>query len=336
MRGYGFESSPLVKELYKTALKAGASAVDVRFSNEELSRVFLETANDKQLKHLTALDKKIADSYDAMIQIVADENPYEMGEVDMKKIQTTQKARKPLSDILQKKKWCLFYYPNLSSAILAKKSLEEWEDFVFDCCLLDWKKEQKIQQKLITLMRKVKTVRITGEETALTLSVAGQPWKSCCGKSNLPDGEIYTSPLLKSVNGVIKYNVPTNYQSHDFDWIKLWVKDGKVVKEDSNNPKPLKKILDGDKGARYFGEFALGLNKKIKEGTKQIIFDEKMGKSLHLALGKCYDETPNGNDSTIHWDLIFKFAPAKAELFFDDKKVFSKGKWTDKRFSFLN
>lgn len=336
LRGYGFDSYPLIKELYREAIKAGAIQVDVRFSHDELSRIFFDHATDAQMKYVTDLDKKVADSYDAMIQIVADENPYEMSNVDIKKIYTVQKARKPLSDILHKKRWCLFYYPNLASAAFAKKSLEVWEDFVLDSCLLDWKKEEALQVKFVNLMKKVKTVRITGEETDLEVSVAGQKWRTCCGKYNLPDGEIFTSPVRTKVNGVIRYNVPTHYQSQDFDWVKLTLKDGKVVKEESNNQKGLTEILNTDPGSRYYGEFAFGLNKTIVEGTRQILFDEKMGKSLHMALGKCYDECPNGNDSNVHWDLIFNFKWAGAVLYFDGKKVYEKTKWTDKRFAFLN
>ncbi len=336
LRGYGFDSFPLIKELYREALKAGAIAVDVRFSHDELSKVFFDHANDAQMKHLSDLDKKVADSYDAMIQVVADENPYELTSVDIKKIYTVQKARKPLSDILHKKRWCLFYYPNLASATLAKKSLDEWEEFVMDSCILDWKKEETIQKKFIELMKKVKMVHVTGKETDLKVNIAGQKWKTCCGKCNMPDGEIFTSPVRDGVNGVILYNVPTHYQSHDFNWVKLTLKDGKVVKEESDNQKALTEILDTDKGSRYYGEFAFGLNKNIKEGTRQILFDEKMGKSLHMALGKCYEECPNGNDSSVHWDLIFNWAWADAEIFFDGKKVYSKTKWVDKRFAFLN
>lgn len=336
LRGYGFDSYPLIKEIYRECIKAGAIAVDVRFSHDEIARIFFDHANEAQMVHLSDLEKKVADSYDAMVQIVADENPYEMTDVDIKKIYKVQKARKPLSDILHKKRWCLFYYPNLASAAFAKKSLEEWEDFVFDSCLLNWKKELVMQKKFAALMSKVKHIRITGEETDLELSVAGQKWLTCCGTHNLPDGEIFTSPVRTSVNGVIRYNVPTHYQSQDFDWVKLTLKDGKVVKEESNNQKALTEILDTDAGSRYYGEFAFGLNNNITQGTRQILFDEKMGKSLHMALGKCYDEAPNGNDSNVHWDMIFKFAWAGAELFFDGKKVYSKTKWVDKRFAFLN
>ncbi len=336
LRGYGFDSYPLIKELYRECIKAGAIAVDVRFSVDELSKIFFDHANDKQLTHLTELEKTVADSYDAMIQIVADENPYELKDVEIKKIYKVQKSRKPLSDILHKKKWCLFYYPNLASATLAKRSLEEWQEFVLDSCLKDWKKEEVKQKKFIELMKKVGEVHILGEETDLKVGIKGQKWRTCCGTHNLPDGEIFTSPIRDKVNGVIRYNVPTNYQSHDFNWVKLTLKDGKVVKEESDNVKALKQILDTDGGSRHYGEFAFGLNDAIKEGTRQIIFDEKMGKSLHMALGKCYDECPNGNDSSVHWDLIFNFKWAKAEIFFDGKKVYSKDKWIDPRFKFLN
>ncbi|MBI2634559.1 aminopeptidase [Candidatus Peregrinibacteria bacterium] len=336
LRGYGFDSYPLIKEIYCECIKAGAIQVDVRFSMDELSRLFFEHANEKQMAYLGELEKKVADSYDAMVQIVADENPYELTGVNIKKIYQVQKARKPLSDILHKKRWCLFYYPNLASAMFAKKSMEEWEDFVLDSCLLDWKKEEVKQNKFREVMKKVKNIHIVGEETDLRLSVAGQHWLTCCGKCNLPDGEIFTSPVRTSVNGVIRYNVPTHYQSHDFEWVKLTLKDGKVVKEESNNQKAVTEILNTDGGSRYFGEFAFGMNDMILEGTRQILFDEKMGKSLHMALGKCYDDAPNGNDSSNHWDLIFKFAPAKAEIWFDGKKVYDKNKWIDKRLVFLN
>jgi len=336
IRAYGFDGYPLAKEVYKAALKAGASQVDLRFGTDELGRIFYENASDKQLTHMTKLDEKIADSYDCMIQIVADGNPYELSGIDMKKRQMVQKARKKLSDIYHKKRWVLFYYPNVSSAQTAKRNLEEWEDFVLDSCLVDWKKEEKMQAKFIKYMEKIKEVHITGEETDLLVNIDKQRWKKCCGKFNLPDGEIFTSPVRTKVNGVIKYNVPTQYSSHDFNWVKLTIKDGKVVKEESDNVKALTEILNADKGSRYFGEFAFGLNNNIKKGTKQILFDEKMGKSLHMALGKCYEEAPNGNDSTVHWDLIFKFKEAKAVIYFDGKKVYEKGKWLDKRFLFLN
>lgn len=336
IRGYGFDSYPLVKEVYRECIKAGAIKCDVKFSVDELRRIFFEEASDAQLTHLTELEKKIVDSYDATIQIVTKDNKYELKEISQKKIKKSLKARKILSDIASTKRWCLFCYPNITQAIFAGKNLDEWQDFALDTCLLDWKKVEKFEMKFIELMKKIKEVRIVGKETDLKLSIAGQNWRACCGKRNLPDGEIFTAPIRSSVDGVILYNTPSHYRDQDFSWVKLWIEKGKVVKEESDNLPALKEILATDEGARYFGEFAFGLNERIVEPTKQIIFDEKMGKSLHMALGKCYKEAPNGNDSSVHWDLIFRFKEAKATIYFDGMKVFFDGKWRDKRFLFLN
>ncbi len=337
IRGYGFDSYPLIKLIYTGCIKKGAIQVDVRFSHSELSRIFMEQANKKQLQYITKLDKDIAESYDAMVQIVADSNPYEMSGIDIKKLNMRQKTLKPISDILHKKRWCLFYYPNTAYAHVAKKSLEGWEDFVLDSCIKDWSKEEKLQKQFVKVMQKIKTVRVIGKDTDLTYSIKNQKWKTCSGRCNLPDGEIFTSPIKDSVNGYIKFNVPTRYMSKDFEWIKLTFKDGKVIKEEANaNTKELSDILNTDNGARYVGECAFGLNNKVKEATTLIIFDEKMGKSMHMALGKCYEEAPNGNDSNIHWDMIFNFIWANAKIYFDDKPVFAGGRWIDKKLLFLN
>ncbi|MBI2453348.1 aminopeptidase [Candidatus Peregrinibacteria bacterium] len=337
IRGYGFDGYPLIKEIYREAVKVGALTIDVRFSTDELAKIFYENAIVKQLQYLDSIDLKVAENYDAMVQIIADSNPFELGCVDMKRKQIRTKTMKPLSDILHKKRWLLFYYPNLASAHTAKKSLEEWENFVLDACIKDWKKEAKVQEKLIGIMSKVKHIRVLGHETDLSLSVAGQKWRKCCGERNLPDGEVFTSPVRTSVNGYIRYNIPTRYMSKDFDFVKLWLKNGKVVKEAaSHDVRDLTAILNTDSGSRYFGEFAFGLNHSILEPTREILFDEKISRSLHMALGKCYEEAPNGNDSLIHWDLVFCFDPAQAEIFFDGRKVYSKTKWTDPRFIFLN
>lgn len=336
IKGYGFDSYPLVKEIYREAIKAGASSVAVRFSTGEMGRIFMEEATDEQISHLTDLDKEVADSYDAMIQIIADENRYEMADIEPRKMKLSRTSNKPLSDILHQKKWCLFYYPTVASATMAQKSLEEWEEFVIDACLLDWPKVEEMELKFIEEMKMVKQVRIVGVETDLTLSIEGQKWRACCGQRNLPDGEVYTGPVKDSLNGVIRYNTPSHYMGHDFEWVKLWLENGKVVKEDSNNPEALTEILNTDEGARYYGEFAFGLNENILKPTRQILFDEKMGRSLHMALGQCYKECPNGNDSAIHWDLIYRFKEAKAELYFDGVKVFENEKWTDEQFQFLN
>lgn len=334
LKGHGFDTYPLVKEVFREAVRLGVH-VDVRFGTNELGRIFLEEANEAQIKYVTNLDKEVAKSYDAMVQIVGYENRYEMNGVSGEKQAQRALAMKPLGDILSEKRWCLLYYPNAASAAVAQWSTEEWEDFVMDSCLLDWKKVEKLENRFIELLKKVSEVRVVGEGTDLKLSIKGQKWRACCGKRNLPDGEVFTAPVRTSVNGVIQYNTPSHYSGHDFNWIRLWIEKGKVVKEDSDNLAGLREILETDAGARYFGEFAFGLNKNIKKPTKMILFDEKMEKSLHMALGKCYKECPNGNDSAIHWDLIFRFKQGKAKIYFDSEEVFGGGKWKNK-FDFLN
>lgn len=334
--GYGFDSYPLVKEVYKKAVTKGAKKVKVDFNTSELSRIFYEESTQEQREYIAYFEKEIAEYYDCRIQIVADGNPYELSGVPTKHIEEMQRAHKPLSDIVINKKWCLFYYPTEASSMLAKKPMEEWEDFVFDSCILDWKKEEIKQNKFKSIIETVKRVRITGEKTDITLDITNQPWKICVGNHNLPDGEVYSSPIKDNVNGVIRYNTPTIYRSHEFNWVSLEFKNGKVISMDSDNKSALEEILDADEGAKYIGEFAFGLNPNISEPTKQILFDEKMNKSIHTALGRCYEETPNGNDSIIHWDLIFRFAPAKAKVFFDKELVYDTDSWVRNDLYFLN
>jgi aminopeptidase len=334
--GYGFESYPLIKELYREAVKKGAKKVETHFPLGELKKIFLENATNEQINYIDPIDKKIYKNFDCFVQIVAEDNPYELSQIPAEKISLATKARKRISDIMINKKWCLFYYPNQSSAQTAKKPLDKWQEFVFNATIQDWKKEEIRQKKFIDILKKVSEIQIKSEETDLKFSVKKQNWQSCCGLRNLPDGEVFTAPIKKSVNGVIKYNIESRYLSQDFDWVKLHIENGKVTKEESNNQKALTQILNIDEGARYFGEVAFGLNNQITESSRMIILDEKMGKSLHMALGRCYDETPNGNDSSVHWDLIFNFIRAKAEVYFDGEKVFSKTKWIRPDLKFLN
>lgn len=336
IKAYGFETSPLVQEVYKAALKAKALKVKVDFSTDELSRVFYEHATDKQLTYITDLEKELASDYDCMIQIVGGTNPYELSHIHQDILQKHRSTWKPVQDALINKKWVLFYYPTPSSAALAKRDLNSWEDFVFDSCLVEWPKEVKKQETFISILKTLNTISVKGKETDITYGVKGQIWQVCAGTHNLPDGEVFTSPIKTSVNGTIHYNVPTIYRSKDFSWVKLTYKDGKVVESDSDNKKDLDTILDTDEGSRYIGELAFGLNKAIQAPTKQILYDEKMDKSMHNALGKCYDDAPNGNDSINHWDLIFRFPEANASVYFDDVLVYNEGTWVNPRLTFLN
>jgi len=327
---YGTAGIPLLKELYKLCIKKGAY-VSYDIAVDGLGQHFYANAKDHQLTDLPKHALAKAKVTDVMIQIVADSNKMSMAKVDQKKMLQSRKARKKLSDYYHDKRWTLLRYPTNADAQDAGMSLDDWEDFVFNSCLVDWKKVRKEQEVLEKILKKTKEIRLVADETDLLVKVKGQKYCHCCGEFNLPDGEIFTSPIRTGVDGVIKYNTPTMYMGKEFNWIKLWFEKGKVVKAESDkNQADLIKILDTDKGSRYLGEFAFGTNPFIQQPVKSILFDEKIGGSNHMALGKCYDKAPNGNDSAIHWDLILRHEYANGKVYLDGVLVQEKGLWIHK------
>ncbi len=325
---YGLQGYPLMKECYKLCLEAGAfPRYEIR--TDEMSRMFYDHANEEyQLTDCPEYAFAEAEATDAMIQIIADTNKMEMAKIDQEKAVKKRKATKKLSDIFHKKKWVLFEYPTAAGAQDAGRSLEEWEDFVFDACIQDWEAVSKEQEVLKNLMEATKQVHIVADGTDLLVNIEGQKAVKCCGECNMPDGEVFTSPHRTDVNGHITFNTPTVYMGKEFNEIKIEFKDGKAIKAESDiNSEDLNKILDTDEGARYLGEFAFGTNKMIQDPVKSILFDEKIGGSTHMAFGKCYDEAPNGNDSAIHWDMIIRHKDANGKVYFDDILIQENGIW---------
>ena len=325
--GYGSEGYPLLKEVYRQCVEKGAyPRYEIR--EGELGRIFFEAANEDQLKkEIEPYYYEEARATDVLIQIIADRNSRELAQIDQQKILARRQIGKELSDIYHEKRWILFEYPNSLGAYNAGMSLDAWEDFVFQACLVDWDQAQKEQEVLRGILSSASEVRISAEKTDLLVNIKSQPWVLCHGKRNMPDGEVFTSPHRSGVEGTIHFNTPTSYLGQEFQWIELTFKDGKVVKEKSDNLEALTKILETDEGSRYLGEFAFGTNRQIQSPVKSILFDEKIGGSNHMALGKCYDEAPNGNDSAIHWDLILRHKQAKGEVFLDGELFQKEGRW---------
>ena len=323
---YGAEGMPLALEIYKKCVQNGAHP---RFELREnvFSRVFMENANKKQLNFLPKWQLDAAEATDAMFQIICDRNNMELAHIDQKLMIERRKATKPLSDILHKKRWVLFEYPTNLGANNAGKSLEAWEDFVFNACLVDWEEISREQDVLKKIMEETDEVHLVADGTDLKVNIAGIPAIKCCGKQNMPDGEVFTAPQKNGVNGFITFNTPSMYMNKSFNWIKLWFENGKVVKTDSDNKKDLDEILNTDEGAKYVGEFSFGTNKNIQNPAKSILFDEKIGGSNHMALGKCYEEAPNGNDSAIHWDMIIRHKEAKGKVYMDGELFQENGVW---------
>lgn len=236
-------------------------------------------------------------------------------------------------------RWCVLRWPTSSMAQMAEMSTEAFEDFYFNVCTLDYPRMSRAMQPLVKLMRHTDRVHLKGPgDTDLTFSIKGIPAIPCDGRMNIPDGEVFTAPVRTSINGVIHYNCPTLYRGTTHNDIRLVFKDGKIVEATSTDTAKLNEVLDTDKGARYVGEFAIGMNPYCTKAMKDILFDEKIAGSVHLTPGSCYDEASNGNNSSIHWDMVMRQTPdaGGGEIWFDKKLVRKDGLFVVKELKGLN
>lgn len=226
-----------------------------------------------------------------------------------------------------KTKWVILRYPTDSMAQQAAMATEDFEDLYFSVCNLDYSAMSAAMDPLVDLMNKTEQVRITAPRTDLRFSIAGMPAIKCDGTRNIPDGEVYTAPVRDSVNGVIHYNAPSPYNGFTFTDVELTFAEGRIVKATANDSARANKIFDTDEGARYVGEFALGVNPAIKEAMGDTLFDEKIAGSLHFTPGSCYEDCWNGNVSAVHWDLVLCMTPAYGggEIWFDDVLIHKDG-----------
>lgn len=314
----GFESLPLVKELYILCLQKGAKYVEYEFTNAEISRHFYNNASEQQISFFPQHRLDFMKQVTVFIAISAGENSMVMAQANQQNMIAYAKVTRPIADWRVKNtRWVITRYPTQGAAQEAKMSLEEYEDYLFAACCIDWSEESRKQDLLKQLMDSTDNVRIVASDTDLSFSIGGLPGIKCDGRFNIPDGEVFTAPVKTSVNGHITYNCPTIYQGKEFNNIRLEFKDGKVVKATSPGmDAALNKILDTDEGSRYVGEFAIGVNPGITEPMRNILFDEKIFGSIHFTPGQCYDECDNGNRSAVHWDMV-KLLKGDGEIWFD-------------------
>ena len=302
----GIEGIGLARAMVNVARDLGAHPF-VRVQDTEIDRILIENGDNTFWKRQAETEQlPLMKQMDAFIGIRATQNIYENSSV-------SRKANKAYADELltpvhfkervNNTKWCILRYPSPAFAMNAKMPTEAFTDFYYRACLLDYSKLQEAMKPLEVRLRKAKEVHLKGEGTDITLSIEGQEWIPCFGERNIPDGEIFSSPILDSVNGTIRY-APSVYQGKPFEFVQLTVKNGVVTDFDSSNNDALKDILDSDEGARRFGEFSFGTNPVIESPMYDILFDEKIYGSNHLTLGQDYEIAPNGNKSSIHWDLV--------------------------------
>lgn len=321
---------PLALAVVREAYRAkGVPFVLVR--NKQLDRQLMLEATREQLERQAEYELVQMKEMQAYIGIRAAENSNETADVPAEQQQAYMKyyMRPVVDQRVNHTKWCIMRYPTPSMAQSASMSTEAFEDFYFDVCTLDYSKMEKAMQPLKELMERTDQVRITGPGTDLTFSIKGMPAIPCAGKMNIPDGEIFTAPVIDSVNGVITYNTPAVYQGTTFENIRLTFENGKLVDAKSNDTQRINKIFDTDEGARFVGEFSLGVNPYILKPMKDTLFDEKISGSIHFTPGQAYQECDNGNRSSIHWDLVFIQRPeyGGGDIYFDGKLIRKDGRF---------
>ena len=316
----------LIKEIYK----AGANPF-VWNHNPQIMRELLKDCNEGQIKLWAQTDLSLMQKMDAYIGIWGGSNNAENSSVSRENNQIYEKFYSNpvhMHERVKNTKWVILNYPTPSMAQQASMSTDEFEDFYFKVCNLDYSKMSKAMDNLVELMEKTDKVKIVGKETDLTFSIKNIKAIKCAGEMNIPDGEVFTAPVRESVNGILSYNAPSLYNDgFTYENIKFEFKDGKIIKATANDTKRINGILDTDEGARYIGEFSLGVNPYITKPMKDILFDEKIMGSFHFTPGSCYDEAPNGNKSIIHWDLVCIQTEdyGGGEIYFDDILIRKNG-----------
>ena len=325
----GEEAIPLAKELIKRAEELDAKP-QFNIINYEVLRVMLENSTEEQIKLYGKIDCDRMKKMDAYIGIRATSNSSELNGISKKNMELYNKyytVPVHFEERVKNTKWCILRYPNNSMAQMSKMNKDEFEDFFFNVCNLDYSKMSKAMDSLKDLMNKTDKVHILGKGTDLTFSIKGISAEKYMGTFNIPDGEVASAPIKTSVNGYITYNTETRYNGILFNNIRFEFKDGKIIKATSNKTKELNEILDIDEGARYIGEFALGVNPYIEKPIGDTLFDEKIKGSFHFTPGDSLEESDNGNRSSIHWDIvnIQRKEYGGGEIYFDDVLVRKDG-----------
>ncbi len=324
-------AEPLVKELYRLCLEKNAFVnVEVTFSG--MKRIFYEHANNAQLKDLPKCELDKIKATDVYIMIHGTTNTRELSSINPKKISLRNTALKLHRQIRLKKRWVICDYPTEALAMDAEMSLEEYKDFLYGACTVDYSAMQKKYVKLKKIIDKGKTLRIVGKNTDIRFGIEGMLGYNIQGDKNVPDGEVFTAPEKFKTEGYVEFSYPAIRNGVEVEGVRLEFKKGKVVKATANkNENFLKEMIATDEGSCYLGEIGIGVNFKISKYTKNLLFDEKIGGTIHLALGMAYDECCDWNKkqlnkSALHWDIV-KDLRGKGEIYVDDKLIQQNGRF---------
>ena len=325
----GESTRPLAKELVRAVYRAGGLPF-VHYTDPQLQRLQIMECTKEQMELMAEVDALEMSKLDCYIAVRGSSNVSELSDVPAERMALYEKyyVTPVHHDIrVPKTRWVVLRYPNDAMAQLSGTSTEAFEDFYFRVCNLDYSRMEAAMQPLVDLMERTDRVRIKGPGTDLTFSIRGIPAIPCAGRMNIPDGEVFTAPVRESVNGTLSYNTPSVFQGFTYENIRLTFENGKIIKAEANDTERINQVFDTDEGARYVGEFAIGVNPYVLYPMKDTLFDEKIMGSIHFTPGNCYAEAPNGNASSIHWDLVLIQRPeyGGGEIWFDDVLVRKDG-----------
>lgn len=329
-------AKPWVVEVAKEAIKAGAH-VEYSLDSEDVNETILKNSNEEQLLEGSHLNKNMLSKADVWLTAWGTRNTKMNSNVDPKKLQLKSRGAASWRKIYSERmgdgslRWCGTQFPTYADAQEASMSLNEYEDFVYGAGLLDmedpvseWKKISAYQDRWVKYLNTKKELHFLSEGTDIKVKVEGRKWINCDGKANFPDGEIFTSPIENGIDGCITFSFPGIYMGKEIEGIRLEIVEGKVVKATAQKGEDLLKMLiETDEGASYFGEVAIGTNYGIKKFTKNMLFDEKIGGTIHMAIGDSDPEAGGLNRSSIHWDMLCDMRNggkiyADGELFYEN------------------
>lgn len=335
-------AQPLVREIFREATKIGVQ-VEVAFSFREQNKILYDNAPESLLIKEPAFHKLAISEFDAYLNIRAPFNLNETNNIDKSKRKIRTEALAAISNTYFERtadrnapnglKRSLCQYPTQASAQAANMSLEEYQQFVYNACHLfsdnpegEWLKVRAQQQHIKEYLDKVNIVRYKADHTDISFSVEDRIWINSDGQTNMPSGEVFSGPVEDSVNGKVHFTFASIFMGQDVQGITLWVENGEVVKWDAKVGKSVLDEVFKIPGAKFFGEVAIGTNYNIQRTTRNILFDEKIGGSIHMAVGQSYKQTGGKNKSGIHWDMITDMSQS-GEIYADGKLIYEKGKF---------
>jgi aminopeptidase len=329
-------AGPLIGALYERLLQVGATPV-TQIGLPGMQELFFEHAQELHYEEIPRVTHAIYEGVDAQIGILSPSNTMALANVDPEKQQALQKRNKPLSEMmLEKDRWVLTLFPTEALAQESHMGLFEYEEFAFEAMGLNeedpvrfWSEKSAEQERLKERLEEAREIRIVGPETDLSLSVEGRTFVNSAGMRNMPCGEVFTGPLEDSANGTVYFGVPAAIAGREISGARLRFEEGKVVEASAEKGEEyLMSLLEADAGARYLGELGIGTNYGIRRASANVLFDEKLGGTVHLAIGRSYAQTGGKNDSSVHTDLVCDLREG-GELYADGELIQEDGRFLE-------